>query len=68
MNHVAIAVPDLEAASKMYRDVLGANVSEPVVRFKTFHGIFGSFGTIMYCTIVLCLSRIVVSVICAHLS
>ncbi|MEH6475157.1 MAG: methylmalonyl-CoA epimerase [Sneathiella sp.] len=29
LNHVAIAVPDLEAAAKMYRDVLGANVQEP---------------------------------------
>jgi methylmalonyl-CoA/ethylmalonyl-CoA epimerase len=29
-NHVAIAVPDLEAASKTYRDVLGAAVSEPI--------------------------------------
>ena len=45
LNHVAIAVPDLEAASKMYRNVLGANVSEAVVivkntflydRFKTY--------------------------------
>ena len=29
LNHVAIAVPDLEAATRTYRDVLGANVSEP---------------------------------------
>lgn len=29
LNHVAIAVPDLEAATKTYRDVLGAKVSEP---------------------------------------
>ena len=29
LNHVAIAVPDIEAASKTYRDVLGAQVSEP---------------------------------------
>jgi len=28
-NHVAIAVPDLEAATKKYREVLGAKVSEP---------------------------------------
>lgn len=28
-NHVAIAVPDLEAATRKYRDVLGAKVSEP---------------------------------------
>ena len=30
LNHVAIAVPDLEAASKVYRETLGAMVSEPV--------------------------------------
>lgn len=30
LNHVAIAVPDLEAATALYRDTLGANVSEPV--------------------------------------
>jgi methylmalonyl-CoA/ethylmalonyl-CoA epimerase len=29
LNHVAIAVPDLEAASALYRDTLGARVSEP---------------------------------------
>lgn len=29
LNHVAIAVPDLEAATKTYRDVLGATVREP---------------------------------------
>jgi methylmalonyl-CoA/ethylmalonyl-CoA epimerase len=29
LNHVAIAVPDLEAASAVYRDVLGASVSPP---------------------------------------
>lgn len=29
LNHVAIAVPDLEAAAKRYRDVLGAKVSAP---------------------------------------
>ncbi len=29
LNHVAIAVPDLEAASAVYRDALGARVSEP---------------------------------------
>ena len=27
LNHVAIAVPDLEAAARQYRDVLGARVS-----------------------------------------
>jgi len=30
LNHVAIAVPDLEAAAAIYRDTLGANVSEPL--------------------------------------
>jgi methylmalonyl-CoA/ethylmalonyl-CoA epimerase len=30
LNHVAIAVSDLEAASNTYRNILGANVSEPV--------------------------------------
>ena len=29
LNHVAIAVPDLEAASAQYRDTLGANVGAP---------------------------------------
>lgn len=29
LNHVAIAVPDLEAASAMYRDALGGTVTEP---------------------------------------
>lgn len=30
LNHVAIVVPDLEAASEVYRDILGASVSEAV--------------------------------------
>lgn len=29
LNHVAIAVPDAEAAARRYRDALGASVSEP---------------------------------------
>jgi len=29
LNHVAIAVPDLAAASAQYRDALGAKVGEP---------------------------------------
>ncbi|NMA96526.1 MAG: methylmalonyl-CoA epimerase [Phyllobacteriaceae bacterium] len=29
LNHIAIAVPNLEAAAKKYRDQLGANVGEP---------------------------------------
>eukprot|EP01087_Luapelamoeba_hula_P001086 TRINITY_DN10832_c0_g1_i1.p1 TRINITY_DN10832_c0_g1~~TRINITY_DN10832_c0_g1_i1.p1 ORF type:complete len:212 (+),score=47.39 TRINITY_DN10832_c0_g1_i1:58-693(+) len=30
LNHVAIAVPDLEQATILYRDVMGAKVSEPL--------------------------------------
>lgn len=30
LNHVAIVVPDLEAAASLYRETLGAEVSEPV--------------------------------------
>ena len=29
LNHVAIAVPDLDAATKLYREALGAKVTEP---------------------------------------
>ncbi len=29
LNHVAIVVPDLAAAAAIYRDILGATVSEP---------------------------------------
>jgi methylmalonyl-CoA/ethylmalonyl-CoA epimerase len=29
LNHIAIAVPDLEAATLLYRDTLGAKVSAP---------------------------------------
>ncbi|MGH2930508.1 MAG: VOC family protein, partial [Solirubrobacteraceae bacterium] len=29
LNHVAIAVPDVAAAAALYREVLGACVSEP---------------------------------------
>lgn len=32
LNHVAIAVPDLGQASRLYRDVMGAKISEPLVR------------------------------------
>jgi methylmalonyl-CoA/ethylmalonyl-CoA epimerase len=32
LNHVAIAVPDLEQATSLYRDVMGAKVSDPLVR------------------------------------
>jgi methylmalonyl-CoA/ethylmalonyl-CoA epimerase len=30
LNHIAVAVPDLAAASAIYRDSLGARVSEPL--------------------------------------
>ena len=30
LNHVAIAVPDMEAAAAQYRGVLGAQVSDPI--------------------------------------
>jgi methylmalonyl-CoA/ethylmalonyl-CoA epimerase len=29
LNHIAIAVPDLQAATALYRDTLGAKVSQP---------------------------------------
>ena len=37
LNHVAIAVPDLAAATATYRDVLGADVSAPMD--VTEHGV-----------------------------
>jgi len=37
LNHVAIAVPDLDAAVATYRDVLGAKVSAPIA--QTAHGV-----------------------------
>eukprot|EP01098_Paradermamoeba_levis_P003198 TRINITY_DN1488_c0_g1_i1.p1 TRINITY_DN1488_c0_g1~~TRINITY_DN1488_c0_g1_i1.p1 ORF type:complete len:207 (+),score=72.77 TRINITY_DN1488_c0_g1_i1:75-623(+) len=37
LNHVAIAVPDLAAAISLYRDVLGAEVSEPQPQVE--HGV-----------------------------
>ena len=30
LNHIAIAVPDLEAAARIYRETLGASVSAPL--------------------------------------
>ena len=30
LNHIAIAVPDLEAAISIYRDILGATVTNPM--------------------------------------
>jgi methylmalonyl-CoA/ethylmalonyl-CoA epimerase len=37
LNHVAIAVPDLEAAARLYRDTLGAAVSPPLA--QPAHGV-----------------------------
>ena len=37
LNHVAIAVPDLQRAAKLYRELLGAKVSDPVPEPK--HGV-----------------------------
>ena len=34
LNHVAIAVPDLQAATAMYRDLLGATVSGEQVALR----------------------------------
>jgi methylmalonyl-CoA/ethylmalonyl-CoA epimerase len=44
LNHVAIAVPDLEAARALYRDTLGARVSEPVDMPE--HGVTTVFVTL----------------------
>lgn len=37
LNHVAIAVPDIAAASAIYRDMLGAKVTEPQILAE--HGV-----------------------------
>ncbi|WP_068316316.1 methylmalonyl-CoA epimerase [Polycladidibacter hongkongensis] len=44
LNHVAIAVPDLAAAVATYRDVLGAEVSQPVDQPE--HGVRVVFVTL----------------------
>ncbi len=44
LNHVAIAVPDLSAASAIYRDTLGAQVSEPLALPE--HGVTTVFVTL----------------------
>ena len=41
LNHVAIAVNDLDKSIKMYRDVLGAKVSEPAPQEE--HGVYTVF-------------------------
>lgn len=44
LNHVAIAVLDLEAAARLYRETLGAEVSEPVDMPE--HGVITIFVTL----------------------
>jgi methylmalonyl-CoA/ethylmalonyl-CoA epimerase len=44
LNHVAIAVPDLDAAISTYRDMLGAAVSEPLAQPE--HGVTVAFVTL----------------------
>ncbi len=44
LNHVAIAVPDLEAASALYRDTLGADVGAP--QDEPDHGVTVVFITL----------------------
>jgi methylmalonyl-CoA/ethylmalonyl-CoA epimerase len=41
LNHVAVAVRDIAAASRTYREVLGAQVSEPVPQPE--HGVVTAF-------------------------
>ena len=43
-NHVAIAVPDLAAATAVYRDTLGAEVSAPLAQPE--HGVTVAFVTL----------------------
>ena len=44
LNHVAIAVPDLAAAARIYREALGAEVSAPAT--LTEHGVTVVFVTL----------------------
>jgi methylmalonyl-CoA/ethylmalonyl-CoA epimerase len=44
LNHVAIAVPDLAAATRLYRDTLGARVSAPID--QPAHGVTVVFVTL----------------------
>ena len=44
LNHVAIAVRDLASATRVYRDALGANVSEPLAQPE--HGVTVVFVTL----------------------
>jgi methylmalonyl-CoA/ethylmalonyl-CoA epimerase len=44
LNHVAIAVTDLRAAVSVYRDTLGASVSDPLPQPE--HGVTAAFVTL----------------------
>ncbi len=44
LNHLAIAVPDLAAGARLYRDTLGAQVSEPLPLPE--HGVTTVFVTL----------------------
>lgn len=44
LNHVAIVVPDVKAAAKLYKGMLGAHVSEPVP--LPAHGVTTVFVTL----------------------
>jgi methylmalonyl-CoA/ethylmalonyl-CoA epimerase len=44
LNHVAIAVPDIKSASAVYRDTLGAEISETVA--QPDHGVSTVFITL----------------------
>lgn len=44
LNHVAIVVPDVKAAATLYREMLGAHVSEPVP--LPAHGVTTVFVTL----------------------
>jgi len=46
LNHVAIAVPDLEAASNQYKDALGAKVGAP--QDEPDHGVTVVFIELLY--------------------
>jgi len=44
LNHVAVVVPDVKAAAKLYREMLGAHVSDPVK--LPAHGVTTVFVTL----------------------
>ena len=44
LNHIAVAVPDLEAGAAVYRNLLGAEVSDPVP--QPDHGVTVIFVTL----------------------